>query len=341
LNLAQRKQTGGKPTSKKSASRKTAPKKPPRKLGGVAILIIVIAAFFGFGSYLERQSEAAADVVAKGAATAAADVMEVDFIDVGQGDSTLITDGTHAILIDAGETDYADTVASFIEDKGIKKLDLVIATHPHSDHLGGLPGVLKKIPAGEIMIPKIPDDKTPTTKIYENFLDTADAQNIPLRETFAGDSFDVGDIHFDVLSPEKNADYNDLNDYSTVLMLTYGDTRWLFTGDAEKPAENDILESGVNLSADVLSVGHHGSANSSTADFLVEIAPQIAVISCGKDNEYGHPTDEALTRLGEYTERILRTDISGTITLKTNGETISINNKEDTEGAQNGNSGTD
>jgi competence protein ComEC len=340
LILAQRKQTSGKPPARKAASRKAAPKKQPRSLSGVAVLIIVIAAFFGFGSYLERQSEAAADVVAKAAANVGASVMEVNFIDVGQGDSTLITDGTHSILIDAGETEYADTVASFIENKGIKKLDLVIATHPHSDHLGGLPGVLLKIPADEIIIPKIPDDKTPTTKIYETFLDTADTGDIPLRETFAGDSFDVGDIHFDVLSPEKNADYDDLNDYSTVIMLTYGDTRWLFTGDAEKPAEKDLLGSGVNLSADVLSVGHHGSANSSTADFLAEIEPQIAVISCGRDNDYGHPTDEALTRLGLYTERIYRTDISGTITLKTNGETIGVGNKEDTEGAQNDYSGT-
>jgi competence protein ComEC len=339
--LAQRKKSSGKPAAKKGATRKSAPKKPPRKLGGIALLIIAIAIFFGFGSHLERQSEAAADVTAKATAAAAnAGIMEVSFIDVGQGGSTLITDGTHSILIDAGEIEYAETVADFIKEKGIKKLDLVIATHPHSDHLGGLPGVLEKIPADEIIIPKIPDDKTPTTKIYENFLDTADTQDIPLRETFAGDSFGIGRVQFEVISPVDGADYSDLNDYSIVLILTYGDTRWLFTGDAEKPAEKDLLASGVNLSADVLSVGHHGSANSSTADFLAEVAPQIAVISCGKDNEYGHPTDEALTRLGEYTKRIYRTDISGTVILKTDGKTIAISKNEDTEGAQNDHSGT-
>jgi competence protein ComEC len=322
----------------KTASRKNAPKKPG-KVNGVAVLIIIIAVFFGFGTYLERQSEAAEGVTAKAAATANSGVLEVSFIDVGQGDSTLITDGAHSILIDAGEVEYADTVIEFIESKGIKKLDLVIATHPHSDHLGGLPEVLEKIKTDEIIIPKIPDDKTPTTKIYETFLDTADAQNITLRETFAGDSFEIGDIHFTVLSPKTDADYDDLNDYSTVVLIAYGDTRWLFTGDAEKPAEKDLLASGVNLSADVLSVGHHGSGNSSTVDFLEAVEPQIAVISCGRDNEYGHPSAEALSRLALYTDRIYRTDKDGTITLITNGETIAINNLADTESEQNGYSG--
>jgi competence protein ComEC len=334
------KNTPRKPAQKSTAARKTAAKNS-QKQGGVnlvAIVFILVALFGGFGIYLENNSARTADVTAKAAVNpVSSGVMEVNFIDVGQGSSALITDGEFAVLIDGGEAEFSETVIDFIKAKNIKKLDYVFATHPHSDHIGGLPEVIDEFAVDEIIMPKIPDEDIPTTKIYENFLDAADRNDTVLTETKAGDIFSAGQMNFTVLSPEDGESYSDLNDYSTVLMLSYGDTRWLFTGDAEKPVEKALVESGANLSADVLAVGHHGSSNSSTADFLAEVSPQIAVISCGKGNDYGHPTDEALSRLGEYTDRIFRTDISGTIIFKTNGETIAIN--EISEREENGYSG--
>jgi competence protein ComEC len=333
---------GGKNTPRKTTTRKSAPRKnTASKQGGVnlfAVVFILVALFGGFGIYLENNSAKTADVTAKAAVSpVSSGVMEVDFIDVGQGASALITNGEFAVLIDGAEAEYSETITAFIKEKDIEKLDFIFATHPHSDHIGGLPDIIDTFSVGEIVMPKIPDDDTPTTKIYENFLDAAYRNDAVLTETKAGDIFQIGQMSFTVLSPEDGESYSDLNDYSTVLMLSYGDTRWLFTGDAEKPVEKALVESGANLSADVLAVGHHGSANSSTADFLAEVSPQIAVISCGKGNDYGHPTDEALSRLGDYTDRIYRTDISGTIIFKTDGETIAIN--ENTEREENGNSG--
>jgi competence protein ComEC len=246
--------------------------------------------------------------------------MEVSFIDVGQGSSALITVGERAMLIDGGED--GDAVCNFLDSKGIGKLDFIIATHPHSDHIGGLPDVIKTFGAKELIMPVITGDLTPTTRVYENLLAAADENDVTVTAAKAGGQFQLGEASFTILSPPKNAEFKDLNDYSAVTMLYFGSTRWLFTGDAEKAAEEYLTDSGINLSADVLAVGHHGSDTSSTADFLAEAAPQIAVISCGKDNEYGHPDDTVLKRLGVYTDRIYRTDTDGTVTLKTNGEKI-------------------
>jgi beta-lactamase superfamily II metal-dependent hydrolase len=302
-------------------SSKTTVRKTQRKNGGAfGVLLIVLVLFFAFGTYLE--SGAADTIEAKAASAAPTDIMEVSFIDVGQGASTLIKIGDKSMLIDGGEVSEGDTVCNFLDEKGIKKLDYIIATHPHSDHIGGLPDVIKTFGASELIMSVITGDLTPTTRVYENLLDAADGAKISVTAAEAGEQFTLGEASFVVLSPPENADFGDLNDYSAVIMLYFGNTRWLFTGDAEKAAEAYLTKSGINLSADVLSVGHHGSDTSSTADFLSEAAPQIAVISCGKDNEYGHPNEETLKRLGDYTDRIYRTDMDGTVTLKTDGVKI-------------------
>jgi beta-lactamase superfamily II metal-dependent hydrolase len=323
-------------TNKNSGGKTSRIKNRGGGINGVALLFVILAAFAAFGIYLERNSETPTEFTAKAVAEAPREnVLEVSFIDVGQGQSILINDGENAVLIDGGEAEYGETVCSFIKESGVKKLDMIIASHPHSDHIGGLPDVIENIKTDELVFPVIPNDKTPTTKIYENLLDAAEEYDLSVFEVSAGDVFDINEMHFTVLSPEKGADFNDLNDYSAVIMLSFGDTRWLFTGDAEKPAEKIMTESGFNLSADVLAVGHHGSANSSTEAFLEKTAPQIAVISCGKDNDYGHPTDEALSRLGEYAKEIYRTDLDGTVTFKTNGVTIYKVKQSETESEEN------
>jgi beta-lactamase superfamily II metal-dependent hydrolase len=345
--LANRKKPAG--TPKKSLHRQKTGAKKTDSTGNVnrktkqtginsfAVLFVILAVFAAFGIYLETISNAPEEITAKAALAVSEEaLLEVSFIDVGQGQSILIKDAENAVLIDAGEAEYGETVSDFVKSAGVDTLDLIIASHPHSDHIGGLPAVMENVAVREVRLPIIPDDKTPTTRIYENFLDAVSDGDIPLTETSAGDEINIGAMRLKVLSPEKNAEYNDLNDYSAVIMLSYGDTCFLFTGDAEKPAESILTESGYNLSADVLAVGHHGSSNSSTENFLAEVKPQIAVISCGKDNDYGHPTAEALARLGVYTDKIYRTDIDQTVVIITNGKDIKIK----TEAAQGDNNRT-
>jgi competence protein ComEC len=245
----------------------------------------------------------------------------VHIIDVGQGDSELIVYGEKAMLIDAGEAEYGETVVSYLHNLGITKLEYIIATHPHSDHIGGLTEVIENFEVGKIITPKLPEDMTPTTKVYERFIDAVAAKGYKLTAAAAGDKFTFGDAEFTVLSPDKNADFSDLNDYSVVIRLVYKNSRWLFTGDAEKPAEDAMLLSGADLSADILKVGHHGSGNSSTEEFLAAVKPKWAVIEVGAGNSYNHPTDEALTRIEEYA-RIFRTDNDGTVVFETDGEVI-------------------
>lgn len=249
---------------------------------------------------------------------------KVHYIDVGQGDCIFIETTGKTILIDAGEREYGEKVTEYISALGVKKIDIVIGTHPHSDHIGGLPQVLNSFEVGLIILPKIPDDMVPATKVYEQLLTVI--ANKQIRAAMASDTlrFDWSDsagekISFEILGPLSD-EYTDLNDFSVVSKFTYKDVSFLFMGDAEKLAEEDMLYYDKNVSATVLKMGHHGSSGANSAAFLREVSPLAAVIQCGKDNSYGHPHDEALKRIGKYTERIYRTDERGTIVIYTDGD---------------------
>ena len=243
--------------------------------------------------------------------------LDVHFIDVGQGDSILAESDGHYMLIDAGENDQAGTVISYLKAQGVTKLDYVIGTHPHSDHIGGLDKVIDTFPVDKVFLPPVEH----TTKTFEDVLDSIASRGLKITKPKPGNSYDLGNASFTILSPVK--DYgNDLNNWSVGIRLTYGDNSFVMCGDAENQAEEDILNSGAVLKADVLKAGHHGSSTSTSNAFLKKVSPSWVVIQCGKGNSYGHPHKETMEKLKKAGCQILRTDEEGTITAFSDGKTI-------------------
>ena len=247
------------------------------------------------------------------------DEMKVHFIDVDQGDSTFIElPNGEAMLIDAGETDQADKVVTYIYTQGYDTIDYVVATHAHSDHIGGLPVVLDSFNIGNFYM----TSAVATTSIYENMLNAVDESGAAVHDVMAGDViYNEANLLIEVVAP-KEIDYNEQNNNSVVIKLTYGDDKFLFTGDAEKSEEDGIW---TNIKCDVLKVGHHGSNGSSSSNFLKKVEPSYAVISCGLHNSYGHPTDDVLKRLDDRNIDVYRTDLQGTIVFTSDGSNISVN----------------
>jgi competence protein ComEC len=249
--------------------------------------------------------------------------LKIVFIDVGQGDSTLIVlPNEKTILIDGGERDQNQTVLSTLQDHNITHIDVMVATHPHADHIGGLIGVIENVDVGRVM----DSGQLHTTQTFEDLLDAIDAAQIPLSSVHEGDSIDLGpEVKINILNPPvplSQGIEDELNNNSVVIKLTYGEFTALFTGDMEQYGEQRLLATNREaIDADVLKAGHHGSRYSSTNTFLNAVSPQVVIISTGADNAYGHPHQEALNRMdaAASVQHVFRTDIDGAITLKTNG----------------------
>lgn len=241
------------------------------------------------------------------------------FLDVGQADSILVScDGEH-MLIDAGNNQDGDTVVEYLRERKVESLRYAVGTHPHADHIGGLDTVLNTIKADTVLLP----NKISNTATFEDVLDAIDAGGMSVTLAQAGDTYSLGSASFEVLSPGK--DYgNELNNWSVVIRLTYKEHSFLFTGDAEKEAERDMLAAGYTLTADVLKVGHHGSSTSSSMEFLTAICPKIAIVQCGTDNDYGHPHAETINRLQKIGAQIFRTDLNGTIMITLEGDGLVV-----------------
>ena len=254
----------------------------------------------------------------------AATGITVTMINVGQGDSILIYSKNHAILMDAGEYSAADEVIAAIRQAGIKKLDAVILTHPHADHYGGIRSVLGAFPTAEFITCALPEEQIPTTTAYEKLLNRLAAEKIPGRYAAVGMSWELDGATLTVLGPAEGKTYENLNNLSVITRLDYGKSSFLFTGDAEELAENDLLTSDAKLDADVLKVGHHGSGTSSSERFLQTVSPKTALISVGEGNDYGLPNEFALRRLKASGATLYRTDIQGNITLQSDGETVTV-----------------
>ncbi len=243
--------------------------------------------------------------------------LSVHYIDVGQGDSILLKSGDSAALIDAGEKEYADTVIDYIESLNIEKLDYIIATHPHSDHCGGLAKVIDSIEC-ENFITVETDQQTST---WLDVLYAVDDNNINYIDREVGATYSLGEATLEILGPYSDT-YDNYNDYSVIVKAVCDDTSFLFTGDAEAYAEKELISHKAKLSADVLKVGHHGSSTSSCREFLFNVDPTYAVISCGKNNDYGHPHKETTQSLDMMGVTTYRTDVLGHIVAVTDGYTI-------------------
>ena len=237
---------------------------------------------------------------------------KVYFLNVGQGDSSLIVCDGHYMLIDGGPGSQSDTVYSFLSSRQINHLDYIVATHPDEDHIGGLSGALNAVTVDKALSSVEEDD----SESFKSFVKYLDSQKVNIAVPSAGDTFSLGSASVTVLGPVKPGD-ND-NNNSLVLRVVHGKNSFLFTGDAEAAEENGIMKSDAEIQSTVLKVGHHGSSASNGAEWLKAVSPSVAVISCGKDNEYGHPAADVLENLKKSGVTVYRTDLQGF--LKVNEE---------------------
>lgn len=264
----------------------------------------------------ESLRENAAALESISGSDAAFSELQVHFIDVGQGDSTLILCGNEAMLIDAGDNDKGTTLQLYLQKQGVEALTYVIGTHPDSDHIGGLDVILTKFDCGTVILSETASD----TAAYRDVIDALTYRNYQNTPPLTGDSYRLGDAEFTIIAP--NGEYDNDNNSSVGIRLVHGNNSFLFTGDAEAEAEADILQNGIDIRADVLHAGHHGSATSGSRDFVSRVAPTYAVISCGRDNPYGHPHEQTLDTLQEFNVQVFRTDEQGSIVAVSDGNSI-------------------
>ena len=285
------------------------------------LAITAVGAYF-YSEYEPNESEKVNSNFQSG------DTLAVNFLDVGQGDSEFIQlpDGK-CMLIDAGISESASKIASKISSLGYDKIDYLIATHPHADHIGGMQRIVENFEIGEIYMPRA----STNTRTFENLLQAISDKGLSINTAKAGKVlYEREDLKIEFLAPVSDS-YKDLNNYSAVVRLQYGNNVFLFTGDAEALVEGEILNvySKNSLKADVLKVGHHGSNTASSEAFLSAVKPKYAVIEVGEGNSYHHPHDEAINHLNAVGAEIFRTDLNGNITIISDKVSLTVQCEKD------------
>lgn len=246
--------------------------------------------------------------------------LKVHFINVGQGDSILIEVNGYTVLIDAGPNSSSSKLKAYLDKNAITKLDYIIATHPDEDHIGSMDDIIKNYEVGSFYAPKA----TKNTETFKSMVKELRNKDLKINVAAKGMALDLGDdVNFDVLSPIDKS-YEDINNFSVVVKLIYGETSLLFMGDAENLVESQLMRDKVDIDSDVLKLGHHGSSSSTSSKFLKEVSPDFAIISVGKDNKYNHPHKETMDKLKKEKIQIYRTDVYGTVILSSDGSNITM-----------------
>lgn len=253
--------------------------------------------------------------------------LSVHFIDVGNADCTLVKSPRGNILIDAGEQDDEATIIQYLRKFKVKRLDYVIATHPHADHIGSMPKVLKSFEIGEFIMPRMTEKIMPTTQVYKDLLQTIKDRNIKAEYAEPGRIIKLGDVSLKLFSPLR--EYENINDMSIVTKLTYKSFSAMFMGDAESDVENDLLSkyNKSEFKAQVLKVAHHGSSSSSTKRFIDAVGAEYYYVPCGVGNKYGHPSAETMDTLKAKNGSIFRADYNGNVVVLSDGERVNVINE--------------
>ena len=250
------------------------------------------------------------------------DLLKVHYLDVGQGDSIFVElPNNETMLIDAAESYQSENIINYLKNLNYQKIDYVIGTHPHTDHIGGLKDIINTFEIGKIYMPKV----ISTTKTYESLLMAIKDKNLKINTAKAGTSIiDTDALKINILAP-NNSIYTELNNYSVVTKITYGTTKFLFMGDSEKLIENEIKE---NVTADVIKIGHHGSNTSSSIDFIKKVNAKYGIISVGLNNKYNLPKEETITNWENSGTKIYLTSTNGTIRASSDGTNIKIESEK-------------
>lgn len=250
-------------------------------------------------------------------------VLEVHFIDVGQGDAMLIKQGSHSMVIDAGDNHYGDTVVDYLRQENIKNVDYVIGTHPHADHIGGLDDVINTFGVKSVILP----NKIHTTKTFEDVLKAIESKGLKITTPVVGKQYELGQAKFTILAPNGSG-YSNLNEYSVSIIIEFGDNSFVLTGDTETKGEQEIVNNGLKLDADVMKAGHHGSNTSNTDKFLDRVNPDYVVIQVGEGNKYNHPDKDIMDKFEQRGIQIYRNDLHGSIVAISDGTNIKFTTRK-------------